>query len=309
MSLFKYYLAANGLVFAGACVTARNCQNIRVPVSLTAQNVVLNIPAPTNDIEATSNVLSSLGAIRSGGAGFTPVPANVSGDYELAATYCEPDAGASRVLQILTHGIGFDRSYWDFPVQEYNYSYVNYALQRGYSTLAWDRIGLGESTIGDPINEIQFGLEVAALAELTRQARGGGIAGLPASFEKVVHVSHSQGSSYTDALTTANPTASDGIVLTGFSHVADFQPWGIIGLHLADAHSKPGLEKYPHGYLASGDKIAVQTVFFANGQFDTEVLDAAYATTQPVAVGEMATTGAPVVNNMTGPVAIVTGRE
>lgn len=35
----------------------------------------------------------------------------VSGSYEIEATYCKPDSGSSKVLQILTHGIGFDRRY------------------------------------------------------------------------------------------------------------------------------------------------------------------------------------------------------
>lgn len=300
---------------------ARQCQNITVSVSLTAQNTVLQVPVPMSDIESTNYILSALQSARSGGGGTSPpaVYTNISGQYELAATYCEPDRGPSRILQVLTHGIGFDRSYWDFPTNAYNYSYVNYALADGYSTLSWDRIGLGESTIGDPLNEIQLALEVAALRKLTLLARRGGgsgeggIPGLPAGtppFEKVVHVGHSQGSSYTDALTSADPTISDGIVLTGFGHVADFQPWGLIGLHLADAHSKPGMERYPHGYLVPGDEVAVHTVFFSpGGHFDPAVLEAAYAGVQPVAIGEMLTTGPPGLNNMTGPVAVVTGRK
>ena len=50
-------------------------------------------------------------------------------------------------------------------------------------------------------------------------------------------------------------------------------------------------------------------VFFAAGQFDPAVLEAAYNAAQPVAIGEMLTTGPPGINNMTGPVAIITGRE
>ncbi|KAK7757520.1 hypothetical protein SLS62_000535 [Diatrype stigma] len=310
MFRLSYHVVASSLILAGAGVMARQCHNITVPVSLTAQNSVFQVPVPTNDIESTNFILNALQSTRNSGTGTSPAPVytNISGQYELATTYCEPDGGPSRVLQVLTHGIGFDRSYWDFPINAYNYSYVNYALAHGYSTLSWDRIGLGESTIGDPLNEIQFALEVAALRELTLLARGGG-GGIPTSYEKVVHVGHSQGSSYTNALTSADPTISDGIVLTGFGHVADFQPWGIIGLHLADAHSRPGMEQYPHGYLAPGDEIAVQTVFFSpGGHFDPAVLDAAYTSAQPVAIGEMLTTGPPGVNNMTGPVAVVTGQ-
>lgn len=305
---FNHYLVANSLILAGAVVRARQCQNITIPVSLTAENAVLNIPAPVDDVEVTNFILTSLKSIRDG-ATSTPEAATISGQYELAATYCEPDAGASSVLQILTHGIGFDRSYWDFPTHQHNYSYVNYALDRGYSALFWDRVGFGASTIGDPVSEIQQGLSVAALRELTLLARGGEIPGLPAAFEKIVHVGHSQGSSYTNTLTTMYPTISDGMVLTGFSHVSEYQPWGFISLHLSDANSKPGLEKYPHGYLVSGDEIAVQMVFFAPGQFDRDVLDAAYANAQPITVGEMATTGQPTMNHMTGPVAVITGRK
>ena len=302
------HFKALSLVLAGLGVEARQCQNITVPVDLTVQNAVLDVAVPISEVEVTSYILGVLKSIRDGPAS-PPELTSVSGHYELATTYCEPDAGASSVLQILTHGIGFDRGYWDFPAQQYNYSYVNYALDHGYSTLSWDRIGLGESSHGDPIDEIQSALEVAALRELTVQARNGDIPGLSTTFEKIVHISHSQGSSYTDTMTTLDPTISDGMVLTGFGHITDYQPWGMISLHLTDAQSKPGLEDYPHGYLVQEDEIAVQMVFFAPGQFDPEVLDAAYNVAQPVAIGEMLTTGPPAVNNMTAPVAIVTGRK
>jgi pimeloyl-ACP methyl ester carboxylesterase len=80
----------------------------------------------------------------------------------------------------LTHGIGFDRSYWDFPYHNYNYSYVYAAVdQAGYSTLSWDRLGTGQSSHGsDPINEIQASLEVAALYALTEKLRAGQIPGV-----------------------------------------------------------------------------------------------------------------------------------
>ena len=296
------------LALAGVAAEARQCQNITVPVDLTAQNAVLNVAVPASQVEVTSFVLGVLKSIRDG-PGTPPELTTISGHYELATTYCEPDAGASSVLQILTHGIGFDRRYWDLSAQQYNYSYVNYALDHGYSTLSWDRIGLGESSHGDPVSEIQSALEVAALRELTIQARNGEIPGLSTTFKKIVHIAHSQGSSYTDTLTTLYPDISDGMVLTGFGHVSDFQPWGMISLHLTNANSKPGLGDYENGYLVSEDEIGVQMVFFAPGQFDPAVLDAAYNIAQPVTIGEMLTTGPPLINNITAPVSIVTGRK
>lgn len=51
------------------------------------------------------------------------------------------------VIQFLQHGIGFDRSYWDFALNTIdgtspnNASYVQVANAAGYATLAIDRLG------------------------------------------------------------------------------------------------------------------------------------------------------------------------
>ena len=119
----------------------------------------------------------------------------VSGNYSIAATYCHPDSGPTNVVQLLTHGIGFDRSYWDLSFHNYNYSYVKTAVDEyGYSTFSWDRLGVGMSSHGEPVNEIQALLEVDALRALTTDLRSGLIPGVSQKFCKVVHVGHSFGS-------------------------------------------------------------------------------------------------------------------
>jgi len=123
--------------------------------------------------------------------------ATVSGHYNLAATYCQPDKGPANTVQLLTHGIGFDRTYWDLSFNNYNYSYVCEAVDEyGYSTFSWDRLGVGMSSHGEPVNEIQAWLEIAALKALTDGLRAGSIHGVPKAFEKVLHVGHSFGSEY-----------------------------------------------------------------------------------------------------------------
>lgn len=118
----------------------------------------------------------------------------VSGNYSIAAQYCTPDSGLVKGLQILTHGVGFDRSYWDLPINNYNYSYVAQALERGYSTFAYDRLGIGQSSHGEPLNEIQSTLEVAALRALTTGLRDLTLPGIVDSYSKIFHVGHSFGS-------------------------------------------------------------------------------------------------------------------
>lgn len=81
------------------------------------------------------------------------------------------------------------RRYWDLSYDNFNYSYVDVATDKHkYSTLSYDRLGIGKSSHGDPLNEIQAPLEVAALAELTTQLRRGTFPGVKTAFKKVVHI-------------------------------------------------------------------------------------------------------------------------
>ena len=81
------------------------------------------------------------------------------------------------------------RSYWDLPYDDYRYSYIGVATdQYKYCTLSYDRLGLGASSHGDPVNELQASLEVALLAEITVMLREGKYPGAAHPFKKVVHV-------------------------------------------------------------------------------------------------------------------------
>ncbi|KAH8197039.1 hypothetical protein TruAng_008790 [Truncatella angustata] len=298
-------IAALGV--AEITVATSLCQNITIPVTISAENTPLNFAPPLTNFDATNFLLNSLKAIRDGVQ--NPQTTTISGIYNLAATRCDPESGPSDVLQILTHGFGFDRSYWDFPFNDHNYSYVNFALDHGYSTLSWDRLGLGMSSHGDPINEIQIPLEVAALGALSRVARTGNLSSTGTSYGKIAHIGHSLGSAMIYALAATDPDMLDAIVLTGFSHFVAYQPVGLIGFHLVQANTIDGFTDYVPGYLAQKDTIAVQTDFFAPGSFDPEILDAAFLAQAPITVGELAT--AAYMGNATiyskAPVLIATG--
>lgn len=211
----------------------------------------------------------------------------------------------------MTHGVGFDRTYWDMPINNYNYSYVAQATARGYSTFAWDRLGIAESEHGDVVNEIQSSLEIAALYSLTQGLRGGSIGGIDSAFDKVVHVGHSFGSIQSYSLAVLYPGASDGLVLTGFSHESQYIGYFGAGSNFVLANSLTGFEDYPDGYLLPGDKSAVQTSFFAPGAFNPALLDLAYASGQPVTVGELLSLSSVTAleNPLAGPVLIITGSK
>lgn len=295
-----------------ATAAARKCRDIVVPVHISARNGVFDVAPPATNIEATDFILDNLRQGHDYANETLTGYRNVSGTYKLQTTYCEPDSGPSGTVQLLTHGIAFDRTYWDFPAHDHKYSYTAVAVDEyRYSTLAWDRLGIGMSQHGEPVNEIQSTLEIAALKALTLMLRHGQIPGVGCAFSKVVHVGHSFGSIQSYSLTVTDPELSDGLVLTGFSQDPRFLPYFGYGGNFVVANTIPALAQYPAGYLAGGDVSAAQTNFFAPGEFDPDILNVAASTSQPVTVGEMLTIGGStaLVNHFEGPVLIITGGE
>ena len=177
-----------------------------------------------------------------------------------------------------------------------------------YATLSYDRLGIGMSSHGEPLDEIQASLEIAVLAELTMMLRNGSFPSLGQPFSKVIHVGHSFGSAQTYGLVSLDPTLSDGIVLTGFSMNASFVGLFFAGGKFVLANSISALAVYPNGYLAAPDTEAVYFNFFYPNYFDPALLVLAAATGEPVTVGELLTLGsAPLVNPYSGPVLVFTG--
>ena len=95
-----------------ASVVAKQCANITVPVSISARNGVFNIPTLRGNEDAT-RFAQNLTSIR---VNFTEEAlldyATVTGIYEISAKFCKPDTenGTDPTVQILTHGLGFDKT-------------------------------------------------------------------------------------------------------------------------------------------------------------------------------------------------------
>jgi pimeloyl-ACP methyl ester carboxylesterase len=66
----------------------------------------------------------------------------------LAGTLCQPDqwAAGPHTVDVLTNGATYNRSYWDWPVDPDQYSYVRKTLAAGRATFAYDRVGTGASS-------------------------------------------------------------------------------------------------------------------------------------------------------------------
>ncbi|KUI63958.1 hypothetical protein VM1G_10699 [Cytospora mali] len=301
-------LGLTALSFAHA---SRKCSDLSIEVPVVARNAVFNLTPPKSNIDVINFVLDMTQQGHNLTKEVLTGYETIGNTYYVAATYCEPRSGPSNTVQLLTHGIGFDRTYWDVSINNYNYSYVAQAVDHGYSTFAWDRLGIAESQHGEPINEIQSHLEIAALYSLTEKLREGSVDGIETGFDKVVHVGHSFGSIQSYSLAVLYPGVSDGLVLTGFSHEGQFIPYWDLGANLVPANSLSAFKDYQDGYIADGDVSAVQSNLFAPGAFDPVLLDLAYTSRKPATIGELLSiAGATAFENpLTGPVLIITGGE
>ncbi|KAK4499902.1 hypothetical protein PRZ48_008088 [Zasmidium cellare] len=217
---------------------------------------------------------------------------HVNGTYEIGATLCFPSNGTSSKLQILTHGIGFDRYYWDFAP---NWSYVDVATAAGYSVLLYDR---------------RRSMEILH-SLITRLRRG---TYTPPPFETVIGVGHSFGSAITQGLTAAHPTDLDAAILTGFSTNATGMPMFNLGQNptIASLNQPYRFSSLNNGFFVVASPVSNQQTFFTYPNFDPHILSLADATKGTVTIGELFTAGSAVVKpapKVTFPVAVVAGNE
>ena len=109
------YTVAFALAAFTGLASARQCKNLTVPVDISARNGNFNQKITETDIEVTNFILNQTQNGHNYSMEALDGYNTIAGTYNIAATYCEPDNGPANVLQVLTHGIGFDRSYWDVP--------------------------------------------------------------------------------------------------------------------------------------------------------------------------------------------------
>ena len=108
--LTKFALAATVLA---ASVAAKSCVNMTVPVTIAARTGVFNIAVPQTNLDATTFASN----ITQQGRNFTETAllgyATTAGTYHISTQFCMPsdmDMKTKPTLQILTHGIGFDKT-------------------------------------------------------------------------------------------------------------------------------------------------------------------------------------------------------
>ncbi|KAG8626045.1 hypothetical protein KVT40_006446 [Elsinoe batatas] len=273
----------------------------------TTQNLNLNVEIPRNQSDLTNTILEFVAPGSPFAANLVNGTQETGGTYEIGATLCRPADGSSPTkVQLLTHGIGFDRYYWDFAQ---GYSYVDVAISNSFATLSYDRLGVGASTKADPITELQAPLEIEVAASLARLLLAGSLSNT--TFTSVTGVGHSFGSVISQAVTNLYPSLFSAAILTGYTTNATALPAFILGINLqiASQNQPYRFSALNNGYVVGGTTSNNQIGFFRAPNFDPAILAAADAAKGTATYGEFFSLTAVTspAQNFTGPVAVVNG--
>lgn len=232
--------------------------------------------------------------------------------YSIFGQFCYRGRDVPTTVQLLVSGQTYNRTYWDFPVNNGYYSYVRAATGVGYATFAVDRIGYGESS-HPPAALVNGDSGTSTMHQVVQQLRSGAVHGV--HFKKVIWVGHSLGVLY--AWTEiAKYHDVDGLIATSLLHSGS--PSGLAplahDLQPADRDPKFAGHHFGEGYITSTPGTREQLSYYAPGA-DPQVVAADDATR------DVATTSEPTVdiillppskapsNGITVPVLVVVGQR
>ncbi|KAM7183617.1 hypothetical protein V8F20_012556 [Naviculisporaceae sp. PSN 640] len=326
--------------------TKRQCIDIQVPVKIATTATKWLQPRVDNTIDAAEWVLNFTTWTSPADRAIGTI--NINQTFKISGKLCLPQSPGprSKILHLATHGVGFDKRYWDVEINPKEYSYVESVLSAGYSIFTYDRLGTGLSDKPDAYDIVQTSVQIEILKQLTILARSGKLVSsskritkstpaldkfLP---EKIIQVGHSFGSITVAGLIsqegqtseTTTPALADGAILTGFL-ISDpikaaqigMGP-GVAGWGFEHARSfdPVAFADRRSGYLVQATKSSVHVNFFkqskGKGGFEPRLLDYSYKTRQPNTVGEFVSfpsivAGLQANRKFTGPIQFMIGEH
>lgn len=203
---------------------------------------------------------------------------------QVFARLCLPRHHAAGTVQLLLHGGTYDHTYWDFPYQRPDYSYVDRQLAAGFATVAIDRIGVGRST-HPPAAQVTTQSNAYVVHQLVQDLKSGSVFGQ--DFNRVIEVGHSYGSitSWVEAGTYHDV---DALIITGALHQLAPATLGRLGTAFEPASADPYLarEHLPAGYLTTAPGRRA-SLFYQSVDSDPAVLALDEATRHSVTIGEL----------------------
>ncbi|KFY94557.1 hypothetical protein V500_03154 [Pseudogymnoascus sp. VKM F-4518 (FW-2643)] len=271
--------------------TTAVCQDYTIPVTVTSDNFPFVLPKFDTNLDV-ADFTTQLGR-RDAAESFIPFGAPVTemANYKISGTFCTPKnkvAGHESTVLLASHGLGFDRRYWDASFDPEHYSFKDYVISKGYSIFFYDRLGTGSSQKVSGYTN-QANIQVAILAELTSAIRLGKLTGSMGKPKAIVLVGHSFGSFISNALISAQPTIADAVILTGISY-AGGTPGVVASAFQPRSAASQSPDKWRHldnGYVTWVDVFANINTFFKKPLYDPAVAVFTEEHKQPFAYSEL----------------------
>ncbi|KUJ13838.1 catalytic protein [Mollisia scopiformis] len=309
-SPFKSTTGFSNPTFSTSAGGFADCISGHINLPITSPSTKLLITEPKDQYSLTATFFDFLKANSSLATTINGGPSTVSGNFNIAAKLCYPKnwscESGNATVQFLTHGIGFNQSYWDFAE---GYSFIDVAAKAGYPTFSFDRLGVGASDHPDPIQVVQARIQVQIIHSLVSLLRASKLANQ--AFKNVIGVGHSFGSIQSVGLLSIYPKDFDAVVLTGFSTSSLAIPLTFADFNsaIANQNQPARFAGLPNGYLVVDNAIGDQTAFYAYPNFDPALFLNADTHKQTFTLGEFFTLTSIIAPspNFTGPVDAVIG--
>ncbi|CAO1604876.1 hypothetical protein XANCAGTX0491_008417 [Xanthoria calcicola] len=242
---------------------ASDCSDVIIPVAVQRSSDLQSLTS-----EYDINVLYAL-------AGKSILASN---SYNLSARICRPIpnrnvSASSDTIQLLVHGATFSKIMWDFPYQPETYSWTKRMNEAGYTTIAVDLVGVGNSSFPDGLRESQTQVYVETVHQVIQQLRDGKVAGV--KWRKIALVGFSIGGIVANSLSAQYPSDLNAIVLHGISWDTTWvYPAFLSGLQSPAARIDPGRwGSIPPQYQTQSTREAREASIFY-GSFDRGILEA-----------------------------------
>ncbi|KAL8999838.1 MAG: hypothetical protein Q9169_001378 [Polycauliona sp. 2 TL-2023] len=220
--LFKYYISS--FAISTLCCNAAVVRKGRAPCealqfTYKVNSTIANV-SPKPDL-STSEDITRYRTLLS--KQFTTAP-NVmrEGSYTLAGWFCKaPNVQHNKgaPLQVLAHGTSFTKEYWNRAAwgnMTIKNSWQQFAFERGYSTLAIDRLCYGESSHPDPVLDCQLSTVIETFHALLAGLKQGKASPKIPIPSELAFVGHSSGSIVASNFVQAYPNDVDTAILTGW---------------------------------------------------------------------------------------------
>lgn len=252
------------------------CVTGNVPITITSTNTKILLAEPANQTVVTELIQELYQAdsviVNQTNGG----PSTVHGTFGIDATLCFPKqlekAEQVRTVQVLTHGVGLEKSYWDIAA---GYSYVDTAVAAGYATIAYNRLGVGNSDHPDAIQLVQSFADVEILHGIVAMVKSGHLGSK--QFKNIIGVGHSYGSLVLLAQTAKYSKDVDAAVLTGFAYDASNLALTVLANNpaIASINNPAKFGNLSNGYIVHATPESIQLAFFRFPYFDQASTSAA----------------------------------